>query len=308
MPAPDPFFPGPVTDAVGGDGAITVGTASRGWTADLARAGVEGAASDVRRLVAAVLGIVAAKVLAEPERILTAAQFATLSACMARRARREPVSRILGEREFYGRTFAVTPATLDPRPETETLVEAALAAVREEGWNPDGVRILDVGTGTGCLLLTLLSELPGATGVGTDISPSALAVARTNAERLGVSDRASWLTADGLETVSAPFHILVSNPPYIRTGDIAGLEPEVCGFDPLLALDGGTDGLAIYWRLAPGIVGTVPNGWAILEVGYDQAEAVALILSEGIGPAMADLRVHCDVAGKRRCVAVKTRS
>jgi release factor glutamine methyltransferase len=309
MAASDPILDAILEPIRGDAGLRTVGAASRTWTAALARAGIQDAGTDVRRLVAAVLDVPAVKVLSEPERALSPAQLIALSGFMARRAGREPVSRILGERDFYGRTFAVTPATLDPRPETEALVEAALAAVREEGWAFDSVRILDVGTGTGCLLLTLLSELPGATGVGTDISPEALEVARANADRLGVADRAAWLTADGLETVSGPFHMLVSNPPYIRTGDIAALEAEVCGFDPLLALDGGIDGLTLYRRLAPRIAAAVPNGWAVLEVGYDQADDVALVLSEGVGRlAMADLRIHRDVAGKRRCVAVKTRS
>jgi release factor glutamine methyltransferase len=262
----------------------------------------------VRRLVAAALGLPAARVLSEPERPLTPAELVTVSGYMARRAGREPVSRILGERDFYGRTFAISPATLDPRPESETAIEAVLGLVREEGWAPPSLRILDVGTGTGCLLLTLLSELDGALGTGTDIGAAALAVARANAQRLGVADRASWLTADALETVSGPFHILVSNPPYVRTGDIAELEPEVCNFDPEVSLDGGVDGLSVYRRLAPSIASVVPHGWVVLEVGYDQSDAVASIVCGGIGQGrVADLRFYRDVAGKRRCVAVKTR-
>ena len=228
---------------------------------------------------------------------------------MARRAKREPVSRILGWREFYGRPFTISPATLDPRPDTETVVEAALQVIREEGWRErSGLSILDVGTGSGCLLVTLLCEIGAARGTGTDISPAALEVACANAERLQVADRASWLLADALETVSGPFHMLVSNPPYVRSHDIAHLETEVCGFDPLAALDGGADGLVLYRRLAARIAKVVPDGWAILEVGYDQADAVASILSDAIGSeAVADMRIYRDVAGKRRCVAVRTR-
>jgi release factor glutamine methyltransferase len=288
---------------------LTVGSASRQWTAELARAGIEDAAADVRRLVAAALEISAARALSEPERPLTAVELATLSSLVARRARREPVSRIVGWREFYGRPFAISPATLDPRPDTETAVEAALEIIREEHWGqqPD-LSILDVGTGSGCLLVTLLCELAGARGTGTDISPAALKVARANAERLHVAERASWVIADALENVSGPFHMLVNNPPYVRTADIPHLEPEVCRFDPISALDGGCDGLIFYRRLAARIAKVVPDGWTIVEVGYDQADAVAAILSEAIGSAaVPDLRIYRDVAGKRRCVAVRTR-
>jgi release factor glutamine methyltransferase len=298
-----------IGDAGCGTG-LTVGAALRQWTAALASAGLEEAGADARRLVAAVIEAPAARLLSEPERVLTPAEVATLSGYVARRARREPVSRILGHRDFYGRSFVVSPATLDPRPDTETLVEAALEVIREERWDPAALRILDVGTGTGCLLLTLLCELPWARGTGTDISPAALAVARNNADLLGVARRASWLTADALESVPGSFHMLVSNPPYVRTGDIAHLDPEVRSFDPATALDGGADGLAIYRRMAPAIARVVPNGWAILEVGFDQADAVAEIVSAAVakaGAEAADIRVRSDVAGKRRCVAVKTR-
>jgi release factor glutamine methyltransferase len=287
----------------------TVGSALRRWTAQLARCGVEGAGADVRRLLAAALDIPAARVVSEPERVLTAAELATLTLYVARRAKREPVSRILGRRDFYGRTFMISPATLDPRPESETLVEEAIGLVHEEGWAQRDLRILDVGTGSGCLLLTLLGELDGASGTGTDVSEAALTVARANAEHLGVADRASWLAADALETVPGPFHILVSNPPYVRSDDMAQLEPEVCNFDPAVALDGGVDGLAVYQRLAPRVASVVPDGWIVMEVGYNQAEAVVSILADGIGHAsLADLRVYRDVAGERRCVAVRTRS
>jgi release factor glutamine methyltransferase len=293
---------------IGGD-RPTVGSALRQWTAQLARCGVEGAGADVRRLVAAALDIPAARVLGEPERVLTPAELATLTRHVARRARREPVSRILGQRDFYGRTFTISPATLDPRPESETLIEAAIGLVREEGWAQRELRILDVGTGSGCLLLTLLAELEGARGTGTDVSAAALAVARANAERLGVADRASWLEADALETVSGPFHMLVSNPPYVRSDDIAQLEPEVCIFDPAVALDGGVDGLAVYQHLAPRVAAVVPDGWVVMEVGYDQADAVAAIFTEGLGRAsVGGPRIYRDVAGERRCVAVRTRA
>jgi release factor glutamine methyltransferase len=280
----------------------TVGWALRTRTAVLVRAGIEGAGGDVRRLVAAVLDVPAAAILRAPERVLTDAQLATLESYVARRANREPVSRILGCRDFYGRSFTISPATLDPRPESETLVAAALQVAGEEGW--EGPRILDVGTGSGCLLITLLCELEGASGTGTDISAEALAVARGNGERLGVAERASWLRADLLETVAGRFHMLVANPPYVRSGEIQRLEAEVRDFDPRIALDGGADGLAVYRRLAAGVASIVPQGgWVVVEVGYDQADAVLPILS---GLAV-ETRIYLDVAGKRRCVAVKTR-
>src|SRR5262245_49791685 len=184
-----------------------VGSVLRMLTTELAQAGIDGAGGDVRRLVAAVLDAPAAALLREPERMLTDAQLATLERYIARRLNREPVSRILGRRDFYGRSFTITQATLDPRPESETLVTAALEIAREEGW--ERPRLLDVGTGSGCLLLTLLCELASASGTGTDISADALAVARTNAERLGVADRVSWLKAADLETVDGAFHLLV---------------------------------------------------------------------------------------------------
>ena len=171
------------------------------------------------------------------------------------------------------------------------------------------MRILDVGTGSGCLLTTLLCELPDATGIGTDISQDALRTASDNAQRLGVAARAAWKIADALENIEGPFDILVCNPPYIRSADIAELEPEVRDFDPRAALDGGSDGLAIYRRMAPRIPALVPNGWAVFEVGYDQAEAVADLLASATGDRNPQsLSLHLDVAGKRRCVAWGTRA
>jgi release factor glutamine methyltransferase len=281
--------------------SCTVGSAVRRWTAELASAGIEGAAGDVRRLAAAALDAPAAALLREPERVLTEAELATMESYVARRAGHEPVSRILGRRDFYGRAFTITPATLDPRPESETLIAAALQIAGEERW--ERPRILDVGTGSGCLLVTLLCELESASGTGTDISAEAVAVARENAEYLGVARRSSWLRADILETVAGPFHMLVANPPYVRSSEIAQLEAEVRNFDPRIALDGGADGLTVYRRLAAEGRRVVPSGWIVVEVGYDQADAVLSILA----PIADESRICLDVAGKRRCVAVKTR-
>jgi release factor glutamine methyltransferase len=240
---------------------------------------------------------------------LTTAELQVLRSFVERRRQHEPVSRILGEREFYGRTFAISPATLDPRPDSETLIAAALEIVREEGWMSCPTGILDVGTGSGCLLLTLLCEMPQATGLGTDISAAALDTASLNADRLGLGRRAVWLRADGLESIAGPFHMLVANPPYVRTGEIPALEPEVRNFDPTDALDGGPDGLAMYRRLLPRIANVISaGGWVVLEVGHDQAaDVAALLASKEAGIDAAGIRIHHDVAGRRRCVAARTR-
>jgi release factor glutamine methyltransferase len=324
----------------------TLGAALRQATADLRRAGIEGPGDDARRLLAAVLSLSAAQLLGRPERTLSAAEIERLDRCIARRVDREPVSRILGTRDFYGRTFEISPATLDPRPESETLIAAALelaatigahhrrpepvdgratpasprfdrlttgveiaAAATEEGTPTRPLRILDVGTGSGCLLLTLLAELPHAEGVGTDRSAASLHVARINAERLGVAARAQWLVADALEPLRGTFDILISNPPYIPSGEIAHLAPEVRRYDPLLALDGGPDGLRFFHRLVASIPCVVPDGWVVLEVGHDQADAVGALLTLGLsGMSAADTRIYRDVAGRRRCVAARTRN
>jgi release factor glutamine methyltransferase len=297
MPAPDPARTGT---------RCTVGTALREFSAELSRAGVEGSGADLRRLLAELLGISSAAILREPERQLTVTELDTLRSWVERRKSHEPVSRILGKRDFYGRTFSLTPATLDPRPDSETLIAAALEIVQEEGWSSLPLRILDVGTGTGCLLLTLLCELPAATGLGSDISEAALASARDNARRLGVAARADWVRADALEGIAGPFHILIANPPYVRTGAIPHLEPEVRNFDPVVALDGGADGLSIYRRLLARSAGVVPDGWIVLEVGFDQADAVAGLLAAMPRVDRTKVRMRPDVSGRRRCVAART--
>jgi release factor glutamine methyltransferase len=287
----------------------TIGSLLRRATADLRGAGVATAGNDARRLMAAITGLSDAQILSRPERMLTTEQVRMLGLHVARRQRREPITRILGETEFYGRRFAVSCATLDPRSDSETLITAGLELVRTGGWPSKPLRIVDVGTGTGCLLLTLLAELTGASGLGTDISAGALATASHNAERLGLGHRVTWRLADALEGIEGPFDLLVSNPPYIRSADIDGLDSEVRDFDPRTALDGGADGLHLYRRLAARIPIVVPNGWIVLEVGYDQADLVAALLVSGhCGIDSASVRVYRDVAGRKRCVAARTRN
>lgn len=274
----------------------------------LTDAGFTDAGSEARRLVAAALACSSAALLSRSNDPLDASQAASVAAFLARRVRREPLSRIVGWREFYGRVFEITPATLDPRPDTETLVDALLQMLGAEA-RLQPLRLIDIGTGTGCIPITLLSELPVARAVATDVSAEALDVARRNAHRLGVADRMTFIEADLGEGIAGPFDVLLSNPPYIRSGDIAALDEDVRAWDPLLALDGGSDGLSMYRRLAAAARGLVPNGWIVLETGYDQARDVAEILRSALAPDLLhEPRIFEDVAGIPRVVAARTRT
>ncbi|MDQ8698841.1 peptide chain release factor N(5)-glutamine methyltransferase [Hyphomicrobium sp. LHD-15] len=274
----------------------------------LTEAGIEGAARDARLLVLAALGIDGTALVRDPDRRLDGRDAERLSEFARRRAAREPVSRILGERGFYGRTFRITPATLDPRPCTETVIEAALEIAGREGWRERPIRIVDIGTGSGALLLTLLAELPLASGIGTDISPDALAAAQANAVQLGVADRAVFLERRSLDGIDGTFDLLISNPPYIPSEEIASLEADVRAYDPLGALDGGADGLDIYRELAAGFARIVPDGWVLLEIGAGQADGVTGIFRDSAdGRCLGDIRLWQDLGQHTRCVAIKTR-
>jgi release factor glutamine methyltransferase len=214
---------------------------------------------------------------------------------VARRENREPVSRILGEREFYGRRFVVTPDVLDPRPDTETLIDAALKLLRP------GARILDLGTGTGAIIITLLAQRPDCTGTATDISAAALAVARANAERIGVAGRLQLAQGNWFGAVAGTFDLIVSNPPYIPDRDIASLAPDVRRFDPGLALAGGADGLDPYRSIALGASGHLAaNGMLIVEIGAGQADSVETIFSSA---HFRPLARYADLGGHDRCLA-----
>lgn len=290
------------------DVPATLGEAARAAQRSLAAVGVEDAGRDARLLVAAASGYTTADIIAHPERPLSDAVRARLAGMLERRSAFEPVSRILGEREFYGRRFALSAATLDPRPDSETLIEAALGIVDREGWRDKPIRILDVGTGTGCLLLTLLAELPMATGLGTDISREALATAAANADTLGLAERSAFELHDVLDGIAGSFDLVISNPPYIASGEIAGLSREVREFDPHAALDGGTDGLDIYREIAAGL-DRVMRGWVVLEVGAGQSEDVALVLQQGfVKTRRSELSRHSDLGGHVRCVALRLQS
>ncbi|MCF8481922.1 MAG: peptide chain release factor N(5)-glutamine methyltransferase [Rhodospirillum sp.] len=245
-------------------------------TARLRAAGVEDPRRDARLLAAHGLGVSAGSLLTAGDRILSGEDQVVLEGLAARRAGREPVSRILGRRGFWTLDLALGPETLDPRPDTEILVELALDAL------PPGdgaVRILDLGTGTGCILLALLTERPEAMGVGVDIAPGAVTVARDNARTLGLEDRVAFLEGNWTDGLDGVFDLVVSNPPYIPIGDLDGLEPEVIGFDPRRALDGGRDGLDPYRALARGVPRLLrPGGRLAVEFGQGQAADVARIL------------------------------
>jgi len=283
---------------------VAVAAALREAARRLKAAGVDTPELDARRLLEAATGFTTEAVLRDPGHPLNDEQQRRLAHYIARRAAREPVSRIVGLREFYGRRFMVTPATLDPRPESETLIEAALTLVPRDGQT----RILDICTGTGCLLLTLLAELPLATGIGTDISPAALEVARQNARALRLEQRVQWTETDLADGLDGPFDLIVANPPYIPSGDIADLAPEVRQHDPRLALDGGPDGLALYRRIVADARRLAPRGSVVLELGLGQLQAVEAMIRASMPDAgAASVTGHLDLARHTRCVSWKPR-
>jgi release factor glutamine methyltransferase len=258
--------------------------------------GIETAAIDARLLFQAASGLRHENIVAEPDLVVPPEVAARFSMFIERRSRFEPVSRILGNREFYGRSFRVTADVLDPRADTETLIGAALGLVK--GKEP--LRILDLGTGSGAIAVTLLAELPEATAVASDLSAAALAVARGNAEALGVAGRASFVQANWFEGIGGRFDLIVSNPPYIPFSDIAGLAPDVREFDPARALDGGPDGLEAYRRLANGAGGHLsPKGHIILEIGAGQENAVNDLFT---GQGFDRESRHFDLVGHVRCL------
>jgi release factor glutamine methyltransferase len=291
----------------------TLQQAIRSLATSFREAGLETPDLDARRLVLDGLSLDSAALLREPDRRLDAAELKRINEAHARRLAREPVSRILGRRAFHGLDFEITAETLDPRPDTETLVDGVLQLVAD-GRVPggDAPRILDIGTGSGAILIALLDKLAKATGLGTDISEAALEVARRNAAACGLTDRACFQHANWLGGVEGPFDLVVSNPPYIRSGDLAGLEAEVADFDPVTALDGGPDGLSAYRSLANGLPRILaPGGWVAIEVGIGQSDDVASILANSLNhgrdEADGDVLVWFDLGGIARCVAREAR-
>ena len=249
---------------------------------------------EARLLLAHAMGCSVADLLRDPRASVPASAYESL---VARRAAHEPLAYLLGRREFWSLDFAVSPATLIPRPDSETLVEAALDAC------PHGPeRVLDLGTGTGCLVLAVLHECPGAFGIGVDLSPAAATLAAANAAALGLSLRSAFLCGDWSAALTGRFDLILSNPPYIATGEIAGLMPDVSDYEPALCLDGGADGYDAYRRLVPELPGLLqPHGAAVLELGAGQAVTVtALAAAAGL---RADIRT--DLGGIARAIVLR---
>jgi release factor glutamine methyltransferase len=242
--------------------------------------GIEAAATDARTLVSGLLGLSATDVLTRGDRATSTEERERVMAAVSRRVAREPVHRILGYREFYGLTLSLSPATLEPRPDTEVLVDAVLPHLQRKVAENGEARILDLGTGTGAICLALLHECEEATGVGCDISSDAVDAAIRNAQLNGLHDRFTGTVSDWFGAVEGRFDIIVSNPPYIRSDVIAMLDPEVREHDPMAALDGGEDGLEAYRMLASGADAFLkPGGIVGLEIGFDQRESVSQLFA-----------------------------
>jgi release factor glutamine methyltransferase len=275
-------------------GMTGLGAALAAGAARLKAAGVPDPARDARRLMAAALGIEPGRlVLADDALPATAA--AAFARMVAERARFRPVAQIVGQRAFWGREFAVTANVLDPRPETETLVARALDG-------PEPATILDLGTGSGAILVTLLAEWPAARGLGTDVDAAALGVAAANAARHGVAARAAFRRADWTEGLGDTFDLVVSNPPYIPAAEVDRLAPDVRDWEPRHALTAGPTGLESYRRIAAGLARVLaPGGRALLEVGAGQGAAVAALVRD----AGFSTRLHPDLDGRDRVVEAR---
>lgn len=264
---------------------LTIAACRRAWSAEFRAHDIESPELDARVLIGHALRLDHAALSARADQPLSDEQQSAIAALAARRLAHEPVARITGIKEFWSQTLRVTDATLVPRPETETVVEAVLDALDNRGPRSRPWRIADIGTGSGAIALALLAELPNAFAVATDIDAAAVVAARDNARRLGVT-RAAYLVCDMLSALRGPFDAIVSNPPYIATADVDRLPPEVRQFDPRLALDGGADGLHCYRALAAAAVPLLAgNGVLVVELGKGQEEPVAaLIAAAGLAP------------------------
>lgn len=272
---------------------MTGAEALRVVTARLRAAGIEGAAADARVLLAHALRTSPDRLVLHLGDPLPAGTM--LEPLVSARLERQPVSQIIGHRLFWGRPFRVTPDVLDPRPETEVLVADALRA--------PFARVLDLGTGSGCILLTLLAERADATGLGVDLSPAALAVAAANREALGLGSRAMFAEGNWFGPVSGRFDLIVANPPYIAEDEMAALSPEVRDWEPRVALTPGGDGLDAYRAIGTGAPDHLSSGGRILlEIGPSQAAAVSALLSAA---GLSDIHVHRDLDGRDRVVVAR---
>ncbi|WP_439815155.1 peptide chain release factor N(5)-glutamine methyltransferase [Zavarzinia sp. CC-PAN008] len=284
-------------------------TVSRETVADLLRqaaaalgaAGSETPRLDAEVLLCAVLGRNRAWLIGHRDDCPPREEVERFQGFVARRTGREPVSRILNSREFFGLDFALDAEALDPRPDSETLVEVALALMADRRMDP--LRVLDLGTGSGCLLLALLSALPSAWGLGLDRAWGAARCARDNARALGLGPRSTFAVGSWTAALSGRFDLVVSNPPYIPTSAIAGLAPEVRTFDPRAALDGGPDGLDPYRRIVPALPSLLaPGAVVVLEHGMGQGADIAPLL---VGNGLIQVQHHPDLAGIGRCVSAR---
>jgi release factor glutamine methyltransferase len=278
----------------------TIGAARRTLAKAFRESGCDAPETDARVLIGHALALDHTGLVAAEGRVLTKGEMHAVTALAERRMAREPVARILGHKEFWGLRLALSPTTLVPRPETETLVEAALEAIDRAQARARPWRVADLGTGTGAILLALLSELPLASGVGTDLDPAALATARENARQLGYAQRAHFVACDFGAALAGGFDLVLSNPPYVASRDIISLAPEVRIHDPARALDGGPDGLRAYRAIAADAARRLaPGGALILEIGAGQSAAVTgLLAAEGLTVAPPRL----DLAGIPRAI------
>ena len=266
----------------------------------LSQAGFTEPRRAARRLVASTLDLTPAELLSHSEQVLDEQHTGRVRRALDRMAEHEPLSRIVGRREFWGLEFTLCGDTLDPRPETETVVEAVLRRVLDRD---APLRFLDLGTGTGCILLALLSEFPAATGFGVDLALGAVMTARRNAAALGLAERAHFLVGDWGTAMSGKFDVIASNPPYIASAALADLPPEVALYDPCLALDGGADGLGAYRALVVDLARLLqPGAVLVIEVGFSQAPAVAAMLRAS---GLAIEGCERDLAGIARCVVAR---
>jgi release factor glutamine methyltransferase len=279
---------------------MTIAEAIRDGARRLAAAGIEEPRREARLLLALAIGVDPGIVIGYPERVLDAAAQDKVAAFVERRVMREPVSRIVGQRQFWSLNLEISPETLDPRPDSETVIETALALLPDRA---APLRLLDLGTGSGALLLALMSELPRATGTGIDLVPGAATMARRNAAATGFGDRTQFLAGYwGDAIAAAAADVILANPPYIPSGELPGLAPEVAWFEPRLALDGGPDGLESFRELAEDMHRLLaPDGIAIIEVGIGQAESVTELL---VNMGLVLRATRRDLAGIVRCVAV----
>jgi len=280
--------------------ATTIAEALNTATASLAAAGIAGARHEASALLAEVYGCDRLALLRQSAEPIAADRARDYDDLLRRRRGGEPLSRIRRRREFWSLELEIGPAVLDPRPDSEALVAAVLEQVPGRD---AALRLLDLGTGSGCLLLALLSELPAARGLGVDRDPAAVALAQCNARRLGLAARAGFLAGDWLSAIDAEMDVIVCNPPYVRRDAIAALAREVREHEPVAALDGGVDGLDAYRALIPGLAARlVSGGLAAFEVGAGQAAAVAAMFTQA---GFAEVRVRADLAGIPRCVLAR---